>query len=333
MLFSYWLPPNALTNDELAERFQTSAWSAPQILRKTGVRVRHTAGDLNASDLAVEAGRRFFDEHGVSPNDIDFLLLCCQIPDHFTPSTVCMVQDRLGIPTSAGSLRIDFGCSGYIYGLLTAKGLIASGEAKNVLFITSEIHTRFVNARDRANLVILGDGASATLIREDDLRRIGRFSLGTDGSGARHLMIPAGAAAIPKSDETSVEREDENGNVTSLEDVNMNGVEVFSFTRRVVPELVRETLARNSLSMEDVDVFILHQANKMILDMMRDKLRIPKEKFVIDLEETGNTASSSIPIAIKRAMENGRSSIRPGAKVFLAGFGVGFSWGAVVVTI
>lgn len=322
-----------LSNDELAERFKTEAWSARQIHRKTGVKVRHRACQLNASDLAVEAGRALFDEHGVSPGDVDFLVLCDQIPDHFTPSTVCIVQDRLGIPTTAGALCINFGCSGYIYGLLTAKGIIASGEARRVLFITSEIHTRYVNERDRANLVILGDGASATLIDEDDARKIGRFVLGTDGSGAKHLMIPAGGAAMPCSDETKVETEDEGGSVTSLENVRMNGVEVFSFTRRVVPDLVARTLEKNGMTIDDVDVFVFHQANKMILDMMRDKLRIPSEKFVIDLEETGNTASSSIPIAIKRAMDRDPSSMRPGTRVLVAGFGVGYSWGATVITL
>lgn len=333
MLISCYLPPRELTNEELAARSGDEAWDAPQILRKTGVRTRHLSDGLTPSDMAVRAARKLFDEHGASPEDIDFVLLCCEFPDYFCPSTVCIVQDKLGIPTSAGALRIDYGCSGYVYGLMTAKGILAAGEASRLLFITAEVHTRMTHPRDRSNLLLLGDASTATLLTADDLPKIGKFVAGTDGSGARHLIVEAGAMAMPYSEATKVETTDDGGSVTTPEHVRMDGLEVFGFTRRAVPDLVRRTLEKNELSMDEIDIFIFHQPNKFLLEMLRDKIKIPPEKFIIDMEETGNTASNSIPLAMKRAMEREPERFSVGTKILIAGFGIGYSWGATVLTL
>lgn len=230
-------------------------------------------------------------------------------------------------------MDFNLGCSGYIYGLAVAKGLLSARVAKSLLLITSESYTKHVNPLDRSTRTVFGDGASATLLTENDIERIGQFVLGTDGKGAPNLIIPASAMARPKSEQTSAEQEDESGNIRSEENLYMNGPEIYAFTLRAVPPLIAETLAKNSLTMDEIDYVVLHQANRLVLTSLRDKLDIPKEKFCIDVEEIGNTVSSTIPIAIKRAMAREPERLRDGAQILIAGFGVGYSWGGTVITI
>jgi 3-oxoacyl-[acyl-carrier-protein] synthase-3 len=184
---------------------------------------------------------------------------------------------------------------------------------------------------DRSTRTIFGDGAAAVLISREDLPNIGNFVLGTDGSGYKNLIVPSGGMAIPRSEETAKEQTDESGNIRSKDNLYMNGPEIFSFTLRTVPDMIHQVLERNGLKQENVDHFVFHQANRFILESLRDKLSIPEEKFVIDVEETGNTVSPTIPIAIKRAMEKGR--IKKGDKILIAGFGVGYSWGATILQL
>ena len=333
MYISYYLPETQLTNNELEVFYAAPSWTASKIYRKTGIKSRHIAESKLVSDMAVKAARNLFAEYGVSPDDVDFVLLCTQSPDYFLPTTACIVQERLGIPTSAGAMDYNLGCSGYVYGLAVAKGLLSAGVAANVLLITSETYTKHINPMDRSTRTVFGDGASATLLNHDDISRIGEFVLGTDGKGAPNLIIPAGGMAKPKNAETCVEKEDESGNVRSEENLYMNGPEIYAFTLRAVPPLISETLAKNGLTMNEIDYVVLHQANRLVLTSLRDKLGIPDEKFCIDVEELGNTVSSTIPIAIKRAMARVPEKLKPGAKILIAGCGVGYSWGGTVITM
>lgn len=333
MYISYYLPEQELSNDELENVYFNPSWTASKIYRKTGIKSRHIAGDELVSDMAVKAAQNLFAEYDVSPQDVDFVLLCTQSPDYFLPTTACIVQDRLGIPTSAGAMDYNLGCSGYIYGLAVAKGLLCAGVAKNVLLITSETYTKHIHPLDRSTRTVFGDGASATFLTKDGVNSIGEFVLGTDGKGAPNLIIPAGGMAQPKTAETSVEKEDQSGNIRSEENLYMNGPEIYAFTLRTVPDLISETLAKNGLTMEQIDYVVLHQANKLVLTSLRDKLDISDEKFCIDVEELGNTVSSTIPIAIKRAMTKVPEKFQPGSKILIAGFGVGYSWGGTVITI
>ena len=195
---SYVLPEETLTNEALAAEFPE--WDVDKVYNKVGVRTRHLAGPAEtAGDLAEKAARKLFDEYGVRPSDIDFVLLCTQSPDHFLPSTACILQDRLGIPTSAGAFDYNLGCSGCIYGLAMAKGLIAAGLASNVLLLTAETYTKYLHPQDKSNKTIFGDGAAACLVsKEEGFARIGDFVLGTDGSGAANLMVRSGAARQPE---------------------------------------------------------------------------------------------------------------------------------------
>ncbi len=333
MYISYYLPVDKLTNESLETIYANPSWTASKIYRKTGIKSRHIAGDELASDMAVKATQNLFVEYGVSPQDVNFVLLCTQSPDYFLPTTACIVQERLGILTSSGAMDYNLGCSGYIYGLAVAKGLLCAGVAKNVLLITSETYTKQINPLDRSTRTVFGDGASATFLTKDDVNSIGEFVLGTDGKGAHNLIIPAGGMAQPKTAETSIEKEDQSGNIRSEESLYMNGPEIYAFTLRTVPDLISETLSKNNLTMEQIDYVVLHQANKLVLTSLRDKLDIPDEKFCIDVEELGNTVSSTIPIAIKRAMTRVPEKFHPGSKILIAGFGVGYSWGGTVITI
>ena len=329
MLIQYYLPNLACTNEFLESDYSDPSWTAKKILRKTGIASRPIAGEMLVSDMAVNAAESLFEEYDIDRSSIDYLLLCTQSPDYYLPTTACMVQDRLGLPTSIGALDFNLGCSGFVYGLSMAKGLIAGGVAKKVLLITSETYTKHIHPMDRSTRTIFGDGASATLVCQKDLAQIGNFSLGTDGSGYRNLIVPSGCMALPRTAETAQEETDDSGNVRSKDNLYMNGPEIFSFTLRAVPGMVKDVLDKNGLTQEDVDLFVFHQANRFILETLRDKLSIPQDRFVIDVEDIGNTVSSTIPIALKRAIARGQ--IKEGSKVLLAGFGVGYSWGATIL--
>jgi 3-oxoacyl-[acyl-carrier-protein] synthase III len=329
---SSYLPAGKLTNEQLAEEF--GDWHASQILSKTGVAVRSVAApDECASDLGVAAAKRLFESDTRSPDEVDFLIFCTQSPDYFTPTTACLMQDRLGLKTSCGAIDINQGCSGYVYGLALAKSLVEAGTAENVLLITADTYTKFINRRDRSLLTLFGDGAAATLVgsvpAESEL--IGPFVLGTDGRGANQIIVKAGGLRCPPTPETAVEREDQSGNWRSEQNLFMDGADVFGFALKTVPQALGQLLEKCGLTFEQIDFFIPHQANKFMLERLRAKMKIPAEKFWIDMEQCGNTVSSTIPIALESAMQQGR--VKRGDRVALIGFGVGYSWGAAMVRI
>jgi 3-oxoacyl-[acyl-carrier-protein] synthase III len=322
------LPEAVLDNDQLAAEFP--GWSAQKIYASTGIRERRvSAADECASDLAVKAASRLLDEEGCDRGDIDFVLNCTQTPDYVLPTTACLLQDRLGLPHSCGALDVNLGCSGYVYGLGLAKALITSDQARAVLLITGDTHSKLINPRDKSVRMLLGDAATATLIRAD-LRDtlFGPFVYGTDGSGADNLIVPAGGMRRRYVADAELVH-DASGNARTDNDISLNGAEIFSFTLRVVPDTVASVLQRASLCASDIDLFIFHQANRFILEHLRKKLAVPPEKFVYAMEHVGNTASSSIPIALQAARQAGR--LQAGSLVMLVGFGVGYSWAATVI--
>ncbi|HEX3142685.1 MAG TPA: ketoacyl-ACP synthase III [Pyrinomonadaceae bacterium] len=327
-----FLPENKLTNEQLAEQF--GDWHASQILSKTGVAVRGVAGpDECASDLGVKAAQRLFESRVCAPEEIDFLIFCTQSPDYFTPTTACVMQNALGLPTSCGAVDINQGCSGYIYGLALAKSLVEAGTARTVLLVTADTYMKFINRRDRSLLTLFGDGAAATLLRavESERELVGPFVLGSDGRGANQIIVKAGGLRRRTSAETSVEREDSAGNWRSDENLFMDGADVFSFALRTVPPTLQQLLEKSGMKLDEIDFIVPHQANKFVLERLRAKLKFPAEKFWIDMEDSGNTVSSTIPIALEKALGQGR--VKSGDRVALVGFGVGYSWGATLVEI
>jgi 3-oxoacyl-[acyl-carrier-protein] synthase-3 len=321
----YHLPERILTNRELAEAFPD--WTVEKITGKTGIVERRlAAAEECASDLAVAAARKLFASGMCRPESIDFLLLCTQSPDYFLPTTACVLQDRLGLPTSAGALDFNLGCSGFVYGLSLAKGLIETGQAGNVLLLTAETYSKFLHPEDRGVRAIFGDAAAATLVQARDdapagsLPWIGPFVFGTDGKGMNNLIVAKGGMRQESAAVTT------NG---SADHLHMNGPEIFTFTLNAVPQAVKNLLERAGKGIDDIDLFVFHQANRFMLDHLRDRLKIPKEKFVVAMSHCGNTVSSTIPIALRDAAN--QQLLHPGQLVMLVGFGVGYSWGATLI--
>ena len=323
---SYYLPETVMTNEDLVKDFP--GWRVDKIAEKVGVESRHLAAeDETAGDLAEKAARKLFSEYDINPQDIDFVLLCTQSPDYFLPSTACLLQDRLGIPTSAGAFDYNLGCSGCIYGMALAKGLIAGGIAKNVLLLTAETYNKYLHPQDKGNRSIFGDGAAACLISTEGFAHIGEFVLGTDGSGANNLIVKTGAARQRTA--TGRSMEDEEGHVWYDDSLYMNGGSIFNFTLDAVPAMMVQLLEKNDLEKEDVDYYVFHQANKFMLSTIQELCSLPKEKFYNHLTNTGNTVSSTVLIALKDCLD--RQMIKSGDDVMITGFGVGLSWGGTML--
>lgn len=322
----YALPEKILSNEELAALYAN--WSAEKIFNKTGIRSRHvTTNNETAADLGIVAALKLIDTHIVPKEEIDFVLCVTQSPDYKLPTTACLIQDRLGLLKKAGAFDINLGCSGYIYGLAVAKGLVDSGIANNVLLITAETYSKHINPLDKSTRTIFGDGAAATLIGHGGME-IGSFDLGTDGSGKDFLIIPTGGARKACTQETAIEKET-GGNVRSEDNLFMSGADIFEFTIREVPASVKRILKKENLKKDMIDLFVFHQANQFMLDFLVKLMKLDKQKFYMNFADTGNTVSASIPIALKRAMDEGL--VKPNQSILLCGFGVGLSWGSTVV--
>lgn len=323
---SYYLPEKLITNQQLLEDFPE--WSVEKVASKIGVFERHIAAENETSaDMAIKTGRKLFEEYNIDPKTIDFVLLCTQSPDYFLPTSACIIQDKLGIPTQAGALDFNLGCSGFVYGLALAKGLVTGGIARNVLLLTAETYSKFIHPRDKGNRTIFGDAATASLISDNGFAEIMDFSLGTDGSGFEKLIVKNGGSRNPaKMNDLQF---DESGNPSSSDHLYMDGSEIFNFTLEMVPVLVDQTLEKNEINKENIDLFVFHQANKYMLNFLRKKIKIPEEKFYYYMEKVGNTVSATIPIALHEAMKD--NAIQLGNKVLIAGFGVGYSWAGTIL--
>jgi 3-oxoacyl-[acyl-carrier-protein] synthase-3 len=324
----YHLPEAVLDNSELAAVF--GDWSAEKIADKTGISQRRIAAKGEcASDLAFAAADKLLTSAAIERSAVDFLLLCTQSPDYFLPTTACLLQSRLGLSTKCGALDFNLGCSGYVYGLGLAKGLIESGQARNVLLLTGETYSKYIHPGDRSVRTLFGDAGSATLVqgRQSSEESIGPFIYGTDGAGAENLIVSGGAhrhvCAASNSDEGA------EGSTPGPANLYMNGAEIFSFTLKSVPAAVNAILQKSGLAIDHIDLFVFHQANEFMLKHLRNKIGIPEDKFVVAMKDVGNTVSATIPIALKESVESGR--LKEGMTVLLVGFGVGYSWGANIL--
>lgn len=332
---NYYLPEQIISNEELAELYPE--WTAEKIEEKTGITSRHIAApDETAADMAVKASLQLFANGECAPDEIEFVILCTQGPDYFLPSTACLIQDRLGIPKTAGAFDFNLGCSGFIYGLAVARGLIETSLVRNVLLLTSDTYSKYIHPMDKSMRTLFGDGAAATMIRQVECRDeeaplIGPFVFGTDGSGGKHLIVPAGGMRLPRTSETAAERTDDQNNIRSDNHLYMNGPAIFSFSMMTVPTIIRSLLEKSGLNQADIDLFVFHQANLFMLETLRKRSMIDPERFVIDLADKGNTVSSTIPIALADAQDTGR--LKPNSRVMLVGFGVGLSWGGTLARL
>jgi len=321
---SYYLPEKIVTNEDLVKEFPE--WTVEKVAGKVGVSQRHVVSkNETASDMATKASEKLFVEQNIDRSTIDFVLFCTQSPDYFLPTSACLIQNRLGLSTSCGALDFNLGCSGFVYGLSLAKGLIAGGIAKNILLLTAETYSKYIHPKDKGNRTIFGDASAATLISTDGFASIENFCLGTDGRGAENLIVRNGGMRQP--DTLGDLAFDESGNLTSSDYLYMNGGEIFNFTAEAVPVLVDQVLEKNHLTKEDIQLFVFHQANKYMMNYLRKLIEIESDKFYFFLENVGNTVSSTIPIALCEAQKEGKLK----GNILIAGFGVGYSWGATIL--
>lgn len=301
-----------------------------EILRRSGVAERHISGEGELpSDMAVKAADIFFKEHNIERKDIDFLLFCTMLLDRQSPATANLLQHRMGLNTTIGAMDIPMGCSGYIHGLLVAKGLIATKAAKNVLLFAGDATTKTIHPADHELKVLFGDAMSASLITESEKEGISSFVVGSDGSGASELIISGCNQREPADREWAEKYKDTGGMPYGR--LYMDGMGVLGFTLKNVPKMVKELMEKENVSMDDIAMFIFHQAGGFVLEALKRKLKIPDEKYFVNISHKGNTISATIPLALYDAIASGK--IKRGNKVLLAGFGIGFSWGATIITV
>jgi 3-oxoacyl-[acyl-carrier-protein] synthase-3 len=315
---SIYFPELILTNEKLSLDFPQT--TAEQIFKTTGIKQRFvSAHDEIASDLAVKAAEKLFSEYKINKDEIDFLIFCSEGFDYIAPASSCIIQHRLGLNKSIGCFDLPYGCSGYIYGIGIANGLLAANMAKKILFITADIPTKVIHQNDLELRSIFSDAATANLISQKNDNEQ-PFVFGTDGSGYKNLLVDNSGFRNPiyNKDQQLL-----NGQMK------MNSLEIFLFATKAVPKLVIEVLEKYAYVIDDVDFFVFHQASYFMLEIIRKKIKVPKEKFFMNIENVGNSVSSSIPIALKEAEEKG--ILKRGMKVMLAGFGIGYSWGATII--
>lgn len=321
-------PRQELDNAALAALFPE--WPEDKILSKTGIRTRYICEEEEtALDLGVAAAQRLFTEQHIPPESVDALLFCTELPDYVLPPNACLAQNELGLRSDILATDYSLGCSGYVYGLSLAHGLIASGQADRVLLITAETYSKVLAPHDKGVRTIFGDAASATLVESADRPGIGAFAWYSDGRNARSLIVPQSGAARNKA--VNRERTVDADTGRSAKDLYMDGPAIFQFTLDCVPSLLSRCLDKNGIGLDDVDKVLLHQANMFMLKHLAMKCRIPVDKMLVDMEYGGNTVSNTIPVVFSRKTKE--EVLRPGQKVLLAGFGVGLSAAATVVTL
>ena len=314
-------PSRVETNEQLQAEFPE--WDMKAIGEKTGIQQRYIAEPTQtASDLAVAAAEKLFREQSIDPASIDFLLLCTQTPDYPLPTTACLIQQRLGLRQNCGALDFNLGCSGFVYGLALADGLIRSGAAKRILFLTAETYSKYIDNDDRSLRTIFGDAAAATLIEASEESVVRSFQFGTDGSGADTLLVSDGGA---RAEADAIKPRHRKRWSSRLY---MDGPSLMNFTVVAVPKLIEEVLESAQLTRADIHLYLLHQATRKMLEQLQTRLELGDDKLPIRLENYGNTVSSTLPILINDMRAEGK--IQSGRENLLIGFGVGWSWAGCV---
>ncbi|HAT4259747.1 TPA: ketoacyl-ACP synthase III [Clostridium perfringens] len=316
--FGLYTPKNLVENERLQEFLETSdEW----IRTRTGIERRYISLDENTSDLAVEASKKALSQARLNAEEIDLIIVATVTPDNFTPSTACIVQDKLGAK-NAWAFDINAACTGFIYALKLGRSLIRSGEANNALIIGAETLSKALNWKDRGSCVLFGDGAGATVLTstEEDCG-IKCVNVKSDGSKGDSLVIQGLPLNSPFKD----------GREVSENYINMNGREIFKFATKVMEESIVEILEKENIKIEDIDAIIPHQANLRIIDYVVKRLGIPREKFITNLQNYGNTSGASIPIALCESIDEG--NLKKGDNIIMVGFGGGLTWGAALIKL
>ncbi|MDB9900836.1 ketoacyl-ACP synthase III [Gammaproteobacteria bacterium] len=287
-------------------------WDIEKILNTTGINNRHCSTDAEtALDLAVEAAKKL----KMQVDDVDLLLFVTQSPEYILPTTACIAQDRLGLNKNIAAFDINLGCSGYVYALSVAGSMMESNQCSKALILCGDTYTKYISINDRTSRPLFSDAGSATILtKSKNDNKIGPFIYGTDGSGADNLIVRNSASKKES---------------TKTKDLYMNGAEVLLFTMANVPNGVSQLLNKASISFEDIDYFLFHQASKVVMNNITRKLNIDEKKFLTNYQQHGNTVSCTIPILLKQKIDAG--IVNRGNKLMLFGFGVGYSYGACVI--
>lgn len=313
------LPEKVVTNEELAGKIETSdEW----ITERTGIKQRHVVGDKDqCSTLATDAARKAMEKAGVGPDDIDLIIVATSSPDYLTPPVSSQVQHELGC--KAGAFTMVVGCTGFVSSLITADQFIRSGQYRNILVVGVEVITRMVDWNDRNTCVLFGDGAAAVVYQATDKPGgVLSHKMGSDGSGWEHIILPSGGTKLPPSHQTLD---------SGLNYLTMNGREVFKFATTVIGDTLSEIATEAGMTLDDIDLFIPHQANARIIEYAAKSSGIPLEKFFINVSRYGNTSAASVPIAITEAFDEGRLAY--GQTIALVAFGSGLTWAGCILKL
>ncbi|MCX6097881.1 MAG: ketoacyl-ACP synthase III [Caldiserica bacterium] len=318
-----------MTNEQLCA--ENPEWDMTKITGRSGVYSRHIAAvNETALDLAVVACRHLLSKNPDLLTTVDGLIMCTESEDYPLPPDGCVLHGLLGLREECFVTDINLACSGFVYGLALARGLVATGMCHNILLVTADTYSKKINPRDRSCRVLFGDGAAVTWLSDaSGSGHVVDVLCATDGTGYDKFIVPAGGDRMRISADTAVEHEDDNGNWRSQQDIHMDGLGILTFATAKVPQQVKELLKRNQLTVSDIDLFLFHQASAVVLDSLTRLLRIPPGKVFTNLEQLGNTVSSSIPLALSDAL--GAHLIKPRSRILISGFGVGLSWASAIL--
>ncbi len=320
------VPEMVETIDDLARQFPND--DVAKIADSLGVETRHVDPRLCTSDLCYAASKRLLPALNWEPTSIGLICFVSQSADFLAPATACILQHRLGLSKSTAAFDMELGCSGFVYGFWNVASLMSAGRIKRALLLCGDV-ARTISPEDRAMMPLVGEAGAAVALELDDSATPLHFTLGSDGSGWKHLIAPAGGARIPITQDTTILRLCPDGNRRGLHHSHMNGPEIFVFTLREVPGMVHQTLQLAGWNMEQVDYVVFHQANAFMLKHLAAKLKIPGEKMVLGLRKFGNTSSASVPLAMVSELRE-RLTTSP-TNLLMAGFGIGFSWGGIAM--
>jgi 3-oxoacyl-[acyl-carrier-protein] synthase III len=323
----FYLPENIVTNADLQK--ENPDWNMEKITEKSGVSQRHIAGkNETAYDLSIKACDKLFLAY--DKNKIDGIIYCTQSPDYIMPSNSFLLHKHFGLKDEIFAYDFNHACTGYIYCLAMANAFVKAGMAREILLVNADTYSKYINPKDRSTRVLFGDGAAATIVKESGRKKgIIDIDLGSSGSGYNKFWIPAGGLRSPKSSSTSIEIKDDKGNIRTKNEIEMDGFGVWSFINSVAPKQLERLLKRNDLAKTDIDQFIFHQASKMTLESIKRSMKLNEEQVFVNIQNIGNTVSASIPIALRDAIDQGE--IDNGSTLILSGFGVGLSYGAILM--
>lgn len=339
---SYYLPDEVITNEDIIRDFHdyggdpNEELTEASILAKCGVRTRYLCPpEETAKHLGIHASEKLFNQWNIDRSAIDYLIFVSDALEYKGPTTACVMQHELGLSQQISAIDVLHGCTGWIYGVSLAKALIQSGQVNNVLLVTSDIPQRVIHPLDTEIRAIFSDGAAATLISNSKIPdglngSIGDFIFGTDGKGEKNLYTARSGTENP-ADVAWLKQHEHIPSKLLGGRLTMDSPKIFLFAFRKVPKLINEILDKHNLVKDDIDYFILHQANGSMLEFLRKRMKIPSEKFINCIEHTGNTVASSIPIAM--VLTNEEKAFKPGQKIIVAGFGLGYSWGATLISL